>query len=450
LDGHLTRRQLRVYFAAHEMDERRRCAAASRGKEKGKAVAHRPLYELAEIKTLVGGRGSETADEDLAADLRVLRRLGLVEVAPHAIRFAASVDQIKLDDVSGFWTLFNQVPNPRRTVPVPRRTLRALAGGFSRAVTGVMIALMIRSLFWHGEQDGYRIDGRTKGSWIADVFGLSRRAVTDARAHLIELGWLEPIAARQWELNRWGAHDRINVEWSPKPADAAPAEDGGRVGFASPNADSPAGFASPCLNSLPSPTESLKTKKPGQEPAKTGVCEKSSSKKEEPATTKAVPPNLRDIRPEHLRETSDILALYRQAVDAGLAGDSEAGRLDFIALAERARTRGSNPGGLLRWLLVHKRFDFITQADEDAAAERLRALHHGGKAERRRDEPKQPVRTDRKLTDDEKLVRACLRVAQDRGIADPFWVLRQIKPWTREQWDQAVQNYELAELERWR
>jgi len=33
-----------------------------------------------------------------------------------------------------------------------------------------------------------------------------------------------------------------------------------------------------------------------------------------------------------------------------------------------------NPGGLFRWLLVNKRFDFITLADEDAAIERLRAM----------------------------------------------------------------------------
>jgi hypothetical protein len=53
--------------------------------------------------------------------------------------------------------------------------------------------------------------------------------------------------------------------------------------------------------------------------------------------------------------------------------NGEAGRLDFLALAERARASGNQPPKLFVWLLKHKRFDFIAQANEDAAAARLRA-----------------------------------------------------------------------------
>ena len=28
------------------------------------------------------------------------------------------------------------------------------------------------------------------------------------------MGWLIPLEAEQWELNRWGAHVRINLDWS--------------------------------------------------------------------------------------------------------------------------------------------------------------------------------------------------------------------------------------------
>ena len=46
-----------------------------------------------------------------------------------------------------------KIPNPGRPVPVPRRMLRALAGGFNRAVMAVIIATLIRSLFWHRTLD---------------------------------------------------------------------------------------------------------------------------------------------------------------------------------------------------------------------------------------------------------------------------------------------------------
>ena len=225
--GHLTRRQLRVYFAAHEMHERRNYTDRARGSE-------RPLYRVEELAALVGGRGSRTAYDELRADAKRLAAVGLVKIRKHAIEFAASADQITVEDLAGFWSMFKQMPNPRRTVPVPRRTLRALAAGFSRAVTGVMLAMLIRSLFWHrtgsegrggsGGAGAYRVDGRTKGSWIAEVFGLSRRAITDARATLIELGWIVPLDAPQWALNRWGNHDRINVEWCPARLAEAPAQ----------------------------------------------------------------------------------------------------------------------------------------------------------------------------------------------------------------------------------
>jgi hypothetical protein len=443
LAGHITRRQLRVYFAAHEMDERRRYTGTADRKQQGGRIARRPLFEIDEIKTLVGGRGSDAADAELASDVRTLKRLGLVTIDPHVIHFATSVDQINLDDVAGFWSMFTQIPNQGRSVPVPRRTLRALAAGFSRGVTGVMIALMIRSLFWHRESEDYRVDGRTKGSWIADVFGLSRRAITDARTHLIALGWLAPIETKQWQLNRWGSHDRINVEWTV-----------GREGqggeFASPPAGFSGEFASPDLNQSSSPTEKeLKTRSPGRRPDRPGVSLNGISGKKQGDKAPAVP-SLHNIEAVHLSDTSSLLTLYDQAVRKNLIRNSEAGQLDFIALAERARVRGHNPGGMFRWLLTRKRFDFITQADEDAAVQRLREWRYG-KAERSsyrgENSPPPPVKNP-ELSDDDKIVLGCLKVAEDRGL-DPFFVVRRIGvEWTRDRWDAALQAYEERDIAR--
>lgn len=445
-EGHMTRRQLRVWFAAQEMHERRRYTDRERSPGRGRRE-RRPSFDLGELKALVGGRGSASADAELAADIRRLRALGLVSIEPHAIHFATSADQINGVDLAGFWTMVEQMPKDRRTVPVPRRTLRALAAGFSRAATGVMIALMIRSLFWHRERGDYRIDGRTKGSWIADVFGISRRGVTDARAHLIEIGWLEPVPAKQWELNKWGARDRINVDWTPSIAVDVATGQGGET--ASPRRGYRAEIASPDLNQSPSLREDLKTRTLGHRPGLAGVSGRDVSGRRRPAaaTTSA---KLRSIEPQHLRSTGDLLDLYAQAVKAGLIQDCEADRLNFIALAERARSRARNPGGMLRWLLANRRFDYITQADEDAAVQRLREWRDGPSA--RSDARGLPPRTKpkaRALTEDEKLVQACLRVAEQRGLS-PFFVARQVRPdWTRERWDQAHAAYEAAELARY-
>ena len=61
-EGHLTLRQLRCYFALHEMAERRRYTRR----------AERPLFTIEELSRLVGGRGSATALSALRTDLRRL------------------------------------------------------------------------------------------------------------------------------------------------------------------------------------------------------------------------------------------------------------------------------------------------------------------------------------------------------------------------------------------
>lgn len=466
--GHMTRRQLRVYFALNEMAERRNYTRAPEGRN----ARQRPLYRVEEVAVLVGGRGSPTALDELRADLRRLAALGLATFSPHQLTFAASADQVRVDDLSGFWAMFAQMRHQRRTVPVPRRTLRALAGGFSRAVTGVMLAMLIRSLFWHrtgseGSGGVYRVDGRTKGSWIAEVFGLSRRAITDARATLIELGWIMPLEAPQWALNRWGNHDRINVEWCPARLADAPAQPTGpaarAVGggseatttsaeSASPSSVFRGDFARPCLNSSPSPRGNTNTRRlGGTAPGPAGVSLRNSlgSRRKKAAMRATREPNIRDIQPEHMRQTEDLLELYRQAVTIGLAKPSEAGRLDFLALAERARAHGKRAGALFYWLLREKKTVFITQADEDAAADRLRELHNGrrpreqwggGSAGTPPLPPKPPA-----LTDDEAFMLACERVARERGIEHPF-ILARTRDWTRERWDTTHAGYEAKRL----
>ena len=456
---HLTKRQLRVYFAAHEMAERRRYAKTNPDPDRragGRESRRKPLYTLDEIKSLVGGRNSKTANAALSADVKALGRLGLVKIMPHAIEFAVSIDQIALEDVTGFWSFFDEIPNRNRSIPIPRRTCRALAGGFPTAVMAMMIALMIRSLFWHrsvGEegQGGYRIDGRTKCSWIADVFGVSRRAVTDARTRLIELGWITPIDAPQWELNKWGQRYQLNVDtFGPSEVQNPIIDEPDLSGeIASPESDNSGETASLCLNKSSSLKGNIKTRNPAPTRAETSgvlIQKDRGSRRINRGGACSGSASLWNIREEDLRDTQRLLVMYHQAVERKLVTSSEAGWLNFLALAERARAHGRDASRLFFWLLKNQRWDFITQSDEDAALARLRLLRDGPRKRITLEEPAKA--TDIALSEDERLVRACI-IAGKQANKAPFRLAQMWKGWTIDRWELAFESYQQKENDRW-
>ncbi|MFI4915102.1 MAG: hypothetical protein ACIAS6_01170 [Phycisphaerales bacterium JB060] len=499
----MTRRQLRVYFALHEMAERRRYAQEGR----------EPRYTLDEVLHLVGGRGEGSrgarARSELSSDLKRLARLGLATLGDHHIEFAVSADQIRLGnendgggvgDLSGFWTMLEQIPNRRRTVPVPRRMVRALAAGFSRATTALILALLIRGLFWHrtaagcgsrgarergrpGQPSGtYRTDGRYKLSWVARVFGVSRRAVSDARSTLIELGWIEPLEVGQVMMNRFGLHDRIVPDWKHPDSGAVGGEEGTRsdtqlsAGSACPGGDFSAGSACPDLNKTLPLTGNQYTRNPAPRRAgPAGVSTSSASGKRgsgsrgrewrsgsgggalRPQAAKrrrglaTGTPTIRDMRPGDLADTHRLLELHRQACGLGLSSPNEHGRLEFLALAERARTRGNRSGALFYWLLRERKTAFITLSDEDRAAQRLRE-HLNGPTQREADRERwggegPPRSNPQPFTEQERAVMACIRVAKKHRL-DPAHVARKAKGWTRQAWDEAYEAFRRGQHER--
>ena len=408
--GHITKRQLRVYFAAQEMAERRRYTKPDE-KSGGTGKIRRPSYTIDEVRDTIGSKHGETAEKSLSADVKAVGRLGLVKISHRRIEFAVSIDQIAVDDVSGFWDMFEQIKNKARVVPVPRRTCRALAKGMTQGETGMIIALVIRSLFWHKREGEYRIDGRTKCSWIAEVFQLDRKTITTARAKLIAQGWMQEIPCNQWELNKWGQRYRLNLEAfgaratpeaTANPADQDPTSSDQSdqeaapdpqqdatnrsktpSGFPSPRAELSGVFPIPCLNNSSSPNgENIKNRKPDH--GGSGSASGGSRKK------KVVNPKgvgrgskgrdsggrgrvvLSNVRRVDLDDTERLLELHRQAIKAGHKVSGEKGRLDFVALAERAKSHGNDAPKLFAWLLRQKKFDFITMADEDAAIARLK------------------------------------------------------------------------------
>lgn len=453
MDGHISMRQLRIFFGAHEMVERRCYGRTQNPKEK-------PVYRLEELQTLVGGKGSERAARALRTDLKQLSTLGLVVMTTHSIRFAKSVDQLTVGEggATRFAAFLGRIPNRARTVPVPRRMVRALAAGFGRAQTAYIIAALIRSVFWHRDSGRYRVDGRTMGSWVAETFQISRSAVTDARKHLIALGWLRPLEVPQWLLNKYGAHDLINVHWAPADAlDNPSTESGDRAVHRS--VDSPDDVADddttsgsppgqdatesgrPCLNKFPFSTRRINTRRLGNSPDRSG-----SANRKKKVHAHRAPPTIRDVKPHDLEDTNRLMELHRQAVTVGLARGGRAGELDFLSFANRARTRGRKPGGLLVWLLRNQKADFITLADEEAAAKRLRE-HFNGPNTRHRDVAEHPPK--RRLSPDEEVVERCILIARQHKIEDAFQVAQRVKGWTREQWNTAEISYRTTQAKQW-
>ncbi len=446
---HITKRQLRVWFAAHEMLERRRYTALP---DTPREAKRKPLYGLDEIKTLIGGRGSKTAGAALTSDVKRLGRLGLVHISDHTIEFATSIEQLALDDVEGFWEMFNQLPHKNRSVPVPRRVLRALAGGFTTGMTAVVLAALIRSLFWHKSEGAYRTDGRTKRDWIVRVFGVSERTVTDGRARLIELGWLVPIVAPQWLLNRYGAHDHINTGWAPQSAESGAGEANDNAGeSASPSGVSSGESASPDLDSSSSPSGNLHTRSSAPKRAgPSGDCFQSDSRGRKKGKQALAPPNIRSIRAEDLGDTARLLELHKQAAELGMVSRGEAGRFEFVALAERARRRGLRAGTLFYWLLSKRKTEFITHSDEEGAARRLKEHLYGNPQPRRRGESsdRSDSAGDTDLSEDHRTVLICIRVARQHRIDDPYRIAQRSKGWTRDRWDSALASYEHEQRER--
>jgi len=446
VNGHITRRQLRVFFAAHEMAERRRYTRD----------AERPLYRTREIQALVGEGDRPSAPQAatrqqraISADVKQLARLGLVRIDPHSIWFASTIDDLDLapSATDTFLEMLAEIGSPNRKIPVPRRMVRALAGGFSRGVTACILAMLVRSLFWQPRTKSYRTDTRTKGSWIAEVFGISRRAVTDARQRLIDLGWLKPLETPQNHLNRWGTHDRINLDWRLTPTVVVGVGEAGPdgTGSASPVAEFDTGSASPYRNRTPSLTErSLNTRRP----APTGAGTPGDSRKKIRKSAASV--QLHNLDPAFLKDSDSLKELYQQAVTKGLARSSEAGEHDFLCLVERARARGQDPCRLFTWLLKNQRWDYISQADEDAALERVHAARAvtpkptsevANLAERWGRAPTPQPASDL----DRHFIQTCIRAARECRV-EPWKVAEQMKGWTKQQWDEQHLAFEYESM----
>jgi len=345
---------LRVWFAVHEMLARR-CLAL----KKGRRVSY-TISELQELTERAGG----------APSLKRLAHYGLLTWATEAITFPINPhlagQQTRLSDMLAL------VRNNQRHVPVPRRMLRFLARGCSRVIVATLLGHLFRCLYYRKGECHSK--GFCKASWIAEVFGVSERAVKTARHGLEALGWLERIEIKQWVLNRYGQKLAINLQWNipalrkpvaestleiaPLPPAVAPQIaplDSNKElhtekeKHQNPVASVPSGFLSALFTEM---REQIRNHTVTDETVRRILLCSSSdahaqNKSVTPRPTVAVaPPSLANVLLEDLRDTDRLFALYHQALTAKLIGRSEAELLAFFAVAQHVITYGpANPGG---------------------------------------------------------------------------------------------------------
>jgi len=436
-------RAFRVYWACHELVERRRAYenGCKRAREK---PAGKQKFTLQELHRLVGGVGGA----HLRADLRVLEHVGLLRWSESNIWFAEGPDELR--DPAPALSMLARIGSRCRRVPIPRQTIRFIAGGARRVAVSTMLGHLIRCVFYKGN-NRCSAEGSCAASWVGRVFGVSRANVVEARVHLESIGWLQRIESDHWHRQRYGGRAVVNLAWKrPVAHDRLVCRDGTE------QPGSGGGTAQPATESRPRRTVSATELRPpdsnvkllaeykNQEPAKrgpTGASSKETSKKK--AT-------MRHVVPEDLSDTARTFELFEDAKRCGYVRGSEADRLRIFAAVEHARTVGDrNPCGLFSWLVRGERWQYITQSDEDAAQVRLKRFLFGTE----RGEAKRPVAVappSMALSEDARFVGAVRQMlARERYQGDAFHAVRREYPeWTRERWEQAVAELENARLRR--
>ncbi len=396
--GRLRFQDVRVFLASHEMVSRR-CVI-----EKGRV----PHYTLEELGRLVGGGSART----LRASLR---RLEQAEVSTW------NVDGIFFNEFASLDTEFEErlalIANRRRKVPVPRRTIRWLAGSSKPVLLATVLGHLFRCVY--GRRGSIAAEGSISATWVAGVFGVDPRNVKRAKAHLRANGWLLWRKADHWHQQRNGGRVAVNLSWQEVRCTESPRR----------RRQSCTGLPPPDSNKK-LPKESKNQKPAGRLPGVKNVVHECRE------------PSLRDVQPADLKDTGRVLSLYRQAKERGLVKDSEYDRLQFAAGAVRASARAArNPGGFFWSLLKDRLWHHASATEEEQARVKLHRHLNGvdGRRLRERGTTDDHLRLDR----DVRLVAHLTRELASRGFAgDPFVELaKQDSRWTRQRWDRAMRAW---------
>lgn len=425
--------EFRLWWAAVEVRERRETAARER---RGGQAVPSDFGNYAEWAGLVGSGGGEKAARRA---FKRLHRLGLLSCSRESLRLIESPDELRRDDLSGYWELVERVGLAARRgqpLPIPRSMVRLLAGGVSKAVAFTMLGVVLRCLRRRKLNGSWMCvsGGLVSAAWISETFLLGEATVKHAFKHLRSLAWLVRLETPQWVRQRHGGKTLVNLDWR------RPLEEQGSEVESTPRSAEKSGVSTPPKTETRNSFQDEKTRNPVK-PDRSGFSAGKLGKEK--------PPTLKHLVVEDLRSTARLLSIFEQAVTAGVVGGGDGQRLNFVSAAEHALVKGTrNPCGLFMHIVKSKLWHFCTNDDEDAANERLKR-HLYGNPRPREAEPAKRRAVQVVLSEDAKLVAAVQRVASQHRIPEPFYVLRRERPeWTRERWDKALAEIENARFRR--
>lgn len=321
---------LRVWLATHEQRTRR---VGREGDAK---------YDFPELRNLLGNGATVPR---VARSIRDLKSLGLLDWSSRRIDHTGDLTADAASLAAELGT------HHRRTVPVPRRLLRALFRHKRPSEVMAAIAHLIRCLFKRGSEIANY--GLVKASWVASVFGVAERSVHSARKWLTKEGFLTQEYVHQLVKNRFGAKFVVNL----KPALAGRL---GRSGGGRPK------FAPPSLTKTP--YRNLNQYRPTAA-GSSGVCGTRTLPKRAAAES---PPTIRNILPEDLKQIPRLESLYEQAVRASWLGRSEANFRNFVCAALRATRAGGRVGAIFVGIVRKGLWHHITTEQEERAVAVLR------------------------------------------------------------------------------
>jgi len=375
--GEITLAAVRIYIAALVSVAAREAAKRSRSRERraGEVI---PQFFIKELS-----RASELPLARARREVLVLKRLGLLTFGGSEVVFSISPRERSFelrDYLAGS-------RSPLRPIPLPRPLLRFLARCSKASTIKTTLAYCARGLTLsrQGEITG---KGSVKATWISDVMNLSERSVRSARSDLLRLGWItDDENSFQRKLNRDGAYFTINFSWKDLRISKEHniQKEGSEGGIKSPVAN-----RLPVDNSFaPSPTfappqaQNMPNFAPPYKNKKTSSYEESKNQKTQPErlnspgvckTKKAgeSKPRIYDVKPEDLGSFSRVEELFFQAVKRELIEPTEAGAVNFLAAAVRAKTVSGDAPRVFMGIVRGKLWKNITQADEDRALAALR------------------------------------------------------------------------------
>ena len=361
---------LRVYFGCLELIAIREAASRS-SKKKFKRGEQKVRFQKKELLRLV----SDVSDKSISRALKELTKAGLLSFSESEILITETVLPFAK-------TILEYVLSGRkatRPIPVARKILQYLSQSKKPALTKTIVAYLLRGLTLDRKTGEVRGKGTVKISWICEAFNISDRAAKTARAELIKIGWISKDEnSFQRKLNRDGAYFVININWNrrvlhseePKRRDTqkshsvvVPVDNSAASSLEfSPLTPQKSAQFSPPIERLKTSYEYKNQKTQRTEPA--GVCKTKKTGENKP--------RIYDVTPEDLGSFSRVEELFFQAAKRGLIEPTEAGAVNFLAAAVRAKTVSGDAPRVFMGIVRGKLWKNITQADEDRALAALR------------------------------------------------------------------------------